>query len=287
MPLHDLTYKTWKGQVRGTPRFAPIFRESFLYGWRTKWLKLLYALAWGPCVVGCIFMFVVYQVLAPAGRGDAAHSINRINLEFHFKYQLAQFFVMVVMASMIGPGLIAEDRRANALEIYLSRPITRIDYLLGKILALSAFLFSVTFLPQFVLWFMDWMMSTDPERLSVIWDYPFRSLAFNTLLCFGTSLFVLAISSLSRSTTMGIIYWVVCFFASLMIGQALAEISSNRFLGLFSYFNLYYSIARALYEMSPAMRTPHWSSCLIMIFALSCVSIFVLMRRLRGSEVFR
>ena len=39
------------------------------------------------------------------------------------------FFVTI----FVGAGLIANDRRANALQIYLSKPLLRIEYIAGKL----------------------------------------------------------------------------------------------------------------------------------------------------------
>ena len=53
------------------------------------------------------------------------------------------FFVTVY----VGAGLIANDRRANALQIYLSKPLTRAEYVVGKLAILMAFLLLVTWVP--------------------------------------------------------------------------------------------------------------------------------------------
>ena len=44
----------------------------------------------------------------------------------------------------VGAGLIANDRRANALQIYLSKPLMRTEYIAGKLAMLFAFLLFVT-----------------------------------------------------------------------------------------------------------------------------------------------
>ena len=46
------------------------------------------------------------------------------------------FFITVYA----GSGLIASDRRANALQVYLAKPLTRVQYVPGKLLVLAIFL---------------------------------------------------------------------------------------------------------------------------------------------------
>ena len=53
------------------------------------------------------------------------------------------FFITIY----VGAGLIAADRRANALQLYLSKPLTRWEYVAGKRAILFGFLVLVTFVP--------------------------------------------------------------------------------------------------------------------------------------------
>src|SRR2546426_246991 len=55
------------------------------------------------------------------------------------------------MTVYVGAGLIAKDRRAQALQIYLSKPLTRAEYVFGKLAILMTFLLMVTWLPAIVL----------------------------------------------------------------------------------------------------------------------------------------
>ena len=57
------------------------------------------------------------------------------------------FFITVY----VGAGLIANDRRANALQIYLSKPLSRAEYVVGKLAILMVFLLLVTWVPAFLL----------------------------------------------------------------------------------------------------------------------------------------
>ena len=43
-----------------------------------------------------------------------------------------QDFFVFIMTIYVGAGLIAADRRANALQIYLSKPLLRTEYIAGK-----------------------------------------------------------------------------------------------------------------------------------------------------------
>jgi len=59
------------------------------------------------------------------------------------------FFVMA-FAMLVGAASIAADNRANALQIYLSKAITKYDYLVGKWLSIFIPVYAVVFLPGFL-----------------------------------------------------------------------------------------------------------------------------------------
>ena len=67
--------------------------------------------------------------------------------QFLDQQEIFVFFITV----FAGSGLIANDRRANALQIYLSKPLTRAEYVFGKLAILTTFLLLVTWVPAFVL----------------------------------------------------------------------------------------------------------------------------------------
>ena len=62
-----------------------------------------------------------------------------------------QDFFVFIMTIYAGAGLIANDRRANALQIYLSKPLMRTEYIFGKAAVLFAFLLFVTLVPGLLL----------------------------------------------------------------------------------------------------------------------------------------
>jgi ABC-2 type transport system permease protein len=62
-----------------------------------------------------------------------ANFISRIVWKDQFLHGLSFGQIMyVIVALIIGAGAIANDNRANALLVYLSKPCTKLDYLIGK-----------------------------------------------------------------------------------------------------------------------------------------------------------
>lgn len=62
------------------------------------------------------------------------------------------FLLIGVFVATIAPEMLCGDRRENVLSLYFSRPITRLDYVLAKLLATALLTLTVTFVPAFILW---------------------------------------------------------------------------------------------------------------------------------------
>ena len=58
-----------------------------------------------------------------------------------------QLFISMILVLLVGPDLISQDLRFNAIPLYLSRPVRRFEYFLGKLGVIAVFLSAVTIVP--------------------------------------------------------------------------------------------------------------------------------------------
>src|SRR5918999_5917415 len=147
MPIHRERYRRRENgiDVRGRAWIviavnglrALVRRRSFLF---------LMILAWIPTIVRAV------QIYAAANMPSVAQvdflAINARTFRDFLNQQEPFVFFITVYA---GSGLIADDLRARALQLYLSRPVTRAQYIAGKAAILMAALLSVTWLPAILL----------------------------------------------------------------------------------------------------------------------------------------
>lgn len=139
----------------------PIARTALTLAWRKRSTKLGVAL--------CAFsvfghgMALAVQVLAERFIGErpgrasmgAETIVHGVIGDVHTT--LANFIGVQMIATafllaMVAAGLIAEDRRSGAMELYFSRPLTRRDYLVGKLLAAALVPAATLVLPFVALW---------------------------------------------------------------------------------------------------------------------------------------
>ena len=106
--------------------------------------------AWLPFVVRAV------QIYVASNFAQAATLLAPDAKTFRDFLDQQGFFVFVVTI-YVGAGLIANDRRANALQIYLSKPLMRSEYIAGKAAILFVFILFVTWLPAILLLFLQVM----------------------------------------------------------------------------------------------------------------------------------
>ena len=148
MPIHDQSYRRYGGRRAPVGRAWAVIAGAgirTLFGKRA-FLGLL-LVAWFP------FFVRVVQIYAAANLPQAAF-LALTGETFRQFLDQQQFFVFVITV-YVGAGLIANDRRANALQIYLSKPLTRAEYVFGKLAILMAFLLLVTWVPAILLLFVQ------------------------------------------------------------------------------------------------------------------------------------
>ena len=240
-----------------------------------KFLGLL-LVAFGPFLVRAVQLYVAANYSQASFLAPTAQTFR----EFLGQQSLFVFFITMY----VGSGLIANDRRANALQIYLSKPLTRVEYVVGKLTTLLIFLTAVTWLPAILLLLLQMMFAGNLTFLkNNLFLFPAITVA--TLLQALLATFtMLALSSLSKSSRyVGILYAGIIFFTTAIFGAMSAITGSTKV----SWVSVSASLAQVMdviFRIEPRYATP-WTVSLIVVVALIAISISVLERRVRGVEV--
>lgn len=137
-PIADLSYRNYDGPLEPlNHRWWSIAKSTMRIGFKKKWLWF-FALTscWYFAAMVFVLFFINRTIEAQAGTqmGSAVSSFfGRINWKEQFVHGFAfgQIWYFLI-ALMLGAGSIANDTRANALLVYLSKPISKRDYVFGK-----------------------------------------------------------------------------------------------------------------------------------------------------------
>jgi len=236
----------------------------------------LLLIAWGR--------FIVYAVRIYAGT-----SIAQGNAFFTVTPQLFQDFltgqsIFVFLVTIGQAGIIADDRRANALQLYLSKPLTRLEYITGKLVPPVIWLLFVTWLPAMLLIVVQIVLS---GSFSFVRDNLFLLPAI-TLAAFVRTLLsaflILALSSLSKSRRfVSVMYAGMVFFTSGMY-QSLRAITGSRAWAAISPGDMVDVITAWVFRAraQPPLPVP---IAVLIVTSLIVVSMVILERRVRAVEI--
>jgi hypothetical protein len=203
-----------------------------------------------------------------------------------FGQYLSQQLVPVLFVTIFaGAGLVANDLRTGAVLVYLSRPLTRRDYVAGKLLVVLLLDLSITLVPGLLLYLIALALAPG-QFLSweLAWIGP-AIVLYALLLSATLSLVVLAVSSLSKSARVA----GLGFFGLLMGLEAIHNILREAFdrpeAAVLTIANNIQAIGRALFDHSGrALGAPWpWSALVLALIGLGCLAI--LRSRVRAVEI--
>ena len=277
MPIHDQGYRRYEGTRRSRGAWWVIARAAIRSEIRQRRVIGLLLLAWAPFLVRAVLIYVAANI------GEAPPVLRVTPRTFREFLDWQNVFVFFV-AILIGAPLIADDRRANALQIYLSKPLTRVEYLAGKLTVLAAFLGFVTWVPAMLLVLLQVLFTGSLDFLRAnLFIVPAITL-FAVVQILVSSSTMLALSSLSSNRRfVAMMYAGVIFFTS-AVNRALGRMTRSTSWAWISPRDTLDVLADAMFRISRPRAIPVYLAVLV-VAALIAASMLVLERRVRGVEV--
>jgi len=277
MPIHDQGYRRYGGQRAPAGRAWSVIAKA---GVRTLLSKRafigLLLLSWVPFLVRAV------QIYAATNLPQAAFLApdTRMFRQFLEQQEVFLFFITVYA----GAGLIATDRRANALQIYLSKPLTRVEYIFGKLAILMTFLLAVTWVPAIFLLLIQIMFSGSFKFfLDNLFLFPAITV-FSSIQVVAVASAMLALSSLSKSSRyVGVLYAGLIFFSQALYGIVYGITRDSR-LAWMSVASDLAQIGDAIFRL-PLRFKMSVPVAFLVVVALVVVSGLILEKRVRGVEV--
>jgi len=277
MPIHDQGYRRYGGRRAPRGRAWTVIAAAGLRTFfsRRAFLGLL-LLSWFQFFVRAVQIYAAASLPQAAFFAPTPETFRRF-------FAVQELFVFV-MTVYVGAGLIANDRRANALQIYLSKPLTRAEYVFGKLTILMTLLLLITWVPAILLLLVQILFTGNFTFVrNNVYLLPAMTL-FSFIQVVMVSTTMLALSSLSNSSRyVGILYAVVIFFTQALF-NLLRFVTGTSAVSWISFSANLEQIGNAIFRLPPQYDTP-WPVSLLMIVCLIVLSALVLERRVRGVEI--
>jgi ABC-2 type transport system permease protein len=281
VPIYEQTYRRYEARepLRAI-RFWPITREALRIILARRAFLALLAGSWIPFIVRVVQIYVVTR-FPEAGR------ILPVDGRLFGEFLNQQIVFTLLLSIFGGAGLIANDLRTGAILVYLSRPLTRRDYVLGKLGVLLALTLSVTLVPGLLLYAIA--LALAPElflKWSLAWIGP-AILLHSIEMTLSVSLLALAVSSLSRSARVAGLGFAGLFLGLEVVRGILAQGFGLRPVALLSLRADLRALGAALFGVVERGPTLPWSWPAAVLLAVSLLCLVILRSRVRAVEIVR
>jgi ABC-2 type transport system permease protein len=234
--------------------------------------------------VGCaLFVYVSNNAELLLGFDAGTLAALKIDAQFFVVFMNTQSVFSILLSAFAGPSLIAPDLANGALPLYFSRPMSRAEYVLARLLVLVGVLSFITWIPGVLLFLMQSGMAGWPW-FSANWH-------IGGAIVFGFLLWIVLVSLVAMASSAYVRWRVIA--GGLVLGvffvlagaaeMARAILRADWFWVLNPARNVN-QIWRSMLGADP-LDGPGTVTCLVVVALVVLVLLAVLGRKLRPVEV--
>src|SRR5262249_101072 len=295
------TYRPYDGSLTpGITRFLVIPRYAFEDMQKSRFLTIFFLASFIYPLVSALLIYVRHNASALNLLGvQGANQIVSINTTFFLSFLGWQSMLALFLAAFTGPGQVSPDLANNALALYLARPFSRFEYVIGKMWILVVLMSLMTWVPGLLLFFLQAYLEEGWP-----WLHDNSTLPFG--LFFGAGVGILRPALRGPAFSAGVkgkpaagALMFGIFFVAAGFGVAYNAVLRTKWGHLFNISALIASVWVKLFGADPAVNNggfffrmpadaalPLWS-CWMALGAFCGICLYMLHRKIRGAEVVK
>ncbi len=284
MALYEHTYQPYTGaQTPAHTRFLIITRYAFRDLFNSKITTALFCFCFVYPLVSAILIYLHHNAGAIAALEIDLDELLPINASFFIYFMQVQSSLGFLLTLLVAPSLVSRDLANNGLPLYLCRPLSRSDYVLGKASVIVILLSAVMWIPGLLLylfqsylegfgWFVaNWRIASGIFIGSLAWIIVLTLLA-------------LALSAWVKWRLAASAALFGCYLIPAAIGQIVNNTFDTQWGNLIKLFDLFDSIWTSLFYRVASTDIPAWSAW-TMLALICAVCVLLLKRKVRAYEV--
>jgi len=305
MAVYEQTYKRYAGPL--TPewnRFLIIPRHAYRGVFKSKLFTAFFVLCFVPLLVEAILIYLHHNVNALGIMKLELTELIPIDATFFQTFVNLQGGFAFFVALLVGPPLVSQDLRNNALPLYLCRPFSRTEYVLGKMSVLLILLSLITWIPQLLLFLLQSYLEGFTWFRTHLW--------LASAIFIGSVVWILLLALISQ-TVSALVKWRVVasgailglFFIPSVFGEFINVVFLTRVGNLISIAALMRNISSGLFgtfvETTGTIRIdafdggfreivlnepPLWISWMV-LFVICAICLAVLSRKVKAYEIVK
>lgn len=301
MAVYEHLYRAYEGELHSAwSRFLVIPRYALRDVFKSKLVTTIFILCFIYPLVASILVYLHHNANALALLKIDVRKLLPIDASFFEYFVELQSAFAFILTVIVAPPLVSRDLSNNALPLYLCRPLSRAEYVGGKMTVIVFLLSLITWIPGLLLFFFQASL----EGLAWLW----ANLWMSGAIFVGGMVWIILLSLLSLAVSSFLKWRVVAsgallglFFVPSAFGGIVNQLFLTRMGHLISLWATTTSIWRGLFGLFEReagrissrqfgeivlLNPPLWASWLVI--ALVCaVSLWLLARKVRAYEVIK
>lgn len=267
MTIRDLGYRRYQGRRTPTAqRWQVVMRHTASMIARQRWVRRLLLLALFPTLIAAVVLYLktrmgnLVSVDHPAGggmphfvmSGGATDAAASLIYDFQVNWYGTPMGAFLV-AMLAGGGIIADDIRTNAFQFYFARPLSKTQYLVGKLLGVFLLTFCVTAGPPLILVLVRASLTTDGADLARQVVLLVRTLILATLEAGVFSTLAVSLSSLTPRRGLAQSAFAGIFFLPWIAGTIFAKVMQSAWPMILAIPSQLVSVGAFIHRVEPAL----------------------------------
>lgn len=305
MAVLERSYKRYEGTLSPEwSRFLIIPRHAVRNVFRSKIFTGLFALSFVWPLVCAILIYLHHNAEAIAILRINVVDILPIDASFFLMFVSVQGWIGLFLAMLVGPQQVSRDLTNNALPLYLCRPFSRSEYVVGKMSIIILLLSTITWIPGLILFLLQSYLEG--------WTWFAENIPIASAIFLGSLVWILLLALLTQTISAWVKWSVAAragliglFFIPSVFATIVNELLRTHWGNIISPASLIYNVCAGLFgvfvrqasqiqEMrngrivreSLLTEPPLWASWL-MLFLISAFCLWLLSRKVRAYEVVK
>jgi len=293
MAVYKRTYKAYSGAL--TPawsRFSVLSRYGLGNLFTSRPFAAYTVLCFVPFLGWLIAIYMVHSSTAQLVFGIQFNARESAVNNFWFLSFLGVISWMgFILAAWGGPGMITKDFANHSVQLYLSRPLSRVEYLIGKASVMFILLSCISWIPGLILFFVQaglqgngWLWANLWIAWAIVLSY-LIGIAMVSLLSMAVAVWVKW-----RIAATALMFAVFFLFPAL--GVVISVVLRTNWGLVLNFPVMYMVIAAHLFRIiprgqhNPITEFPLWAAWASLL-SLCAICFWLLNRKLKAREVER
>jgi len=278
-------YQPYKGELQSHKgRYWTIAWRLLAGAWAARSVKLALFGALFPMVIFGVLMYVQLKMKHLTG-SNFKLDIDQADQLVFVVYYWCQLWFAFGLSQRVGAPAIADDMRTGAFSFYFCRPVSRVHYMVGKILPVAILVCLASTLPALLLSLFRLSLAADGADAWVAAKQLGATLALTPFYLGLFSVLPVCLGALTTRARAVQFIWSGVFFLSWITGEGLAAAAEEPYLALISLPTCLRLVAQHLYAYPLDHPLPFMYPAAVLAGAIA-LALYGLWRRLERVEVF-